>query len=147
MNKNFTFRILIVSALFICFGAFVYAQTPGTLYGTTGSSSNELIIIDPSTGAGALVAPITGTAGGVTEIEIRNDEVLFGSVGGGLSEIITIDPLTGIATSVGIHSFGAVAGLDFGLFTILLGALYEPGVTTDLVTIDQTMSQFNDLYS
>jgi len=97
MKKNFTFRIFILSTLFICFGGLIYAQGPGTLYGTTGSSSNELIIIDPTTGAGTLVAPIVGASGGVTEIEFRVDEVLFGSTGGGTAEIITIDPLTGIA--------------------------------------------------
>ena len=139
MKKNFTFGILIVSALIICFGGLIYAQVPGTLYGTTGSSSNELITIDPSTGTGTLVTPISGTLGGVTEIEFRDDEVLFGTVGGGLLEVVTIDPLTGVATVIGLHSpFAAVAGLDFDNGGNLLGALYEPSVTTDLVTIDQT---------
>ena len=113
MKKNFTFGILIVSALIICFGGLIYAQAPGTLYGTTGGSSNELIIINPTTGAGTLVAPIGGTLGPVTEVEFRADEILFGSTGTGNSEIVTIDPLTGIATLVGIHPFGAVNGLDF----------------------------------
>lgn len=145
MKKNFTFGIYIVSALFICFGGLIYAQAPGTLYGTTGSSSNELIIIDPSTGAGTLVAPIVGASGGVSEIEFRDDEVLFGSVGGGWAEIITIDPLTGIATLVGIHPFGAVNGLDFDGGGNLLGSFFNPGVSTDLVIVDQATGGFSSV--
>jgi hypothetical protein len=112
MKKNFTFGILIVSALIICFGGLIYAQAPGTLYGTTGASSNELIIINPTTGAGTLVAPL-GLVGPVTEIEFRDDEVLFGAVGQGLGTIVTIDPITGVETIVGTHPFGTVNGMDF----------------------------------
>jgi hypothetical protein len=145
MKKNFTFGILIVSALFICFGGLIYAQATGTLYGTTGNSSNELIIIDPSTGVGVLVAPIVGASSGVTEIEFRDDEVLFGSTGGGTAEIITIDPLTGIATLVGTHPFGAVNGLDFDSGGNLLGSFYNPGVSTDLVIVDQATGGFSSV--
>ena len=137
--KNIIFTVFIVSVFYICFGSLIYAQAPGTLYGTTGSSSNELITIDPGTGTGTLVAPISGTSGAVTEIEFRDDEVLFGTTGGGTAEVVTIDPLTGAATLLGFHSgIAAVAGLDFDSGGNLLGALYEPGVTTDLVTINQT---------
>jgi hypothetical protein len=138
MKKNFTFGILIVSALFICFGGLIYAQATGTLYGTTGNSSNELIIIDPSTGAGSLVAPIVGASSGVTEIEFRDDEVLFGTVGGGLAEVVTLDPLTGIATIIGTHPFGSVNGLDFDSGGNLLGSFLNiSGNTMDLVIVDQ----------
>ncbi len=139
MKKQFTFSVLATMVLLIFFGSLIYAQVPGTLYGTTGSSSNELITIDPTTGTGTLVAPISGTGSGVTEIEFRNDEVLFGTVGRGIAEVVTIDPLTGVATIIGFHApASAVAGLDFDSGGNLLGALYVPGTTTDLVTIDQT---------
>jgi len=137
--KHFLLRTFIISAVFICLGVSSYGQTPGTLYGTTGASSNELITIDPTTGVGTLVDSITGTGSGVTEIEFRDDEVLFGTVGGGLREVVTIDPLTGVATVIGLHSIqAALAGLDFDSGGNLLGALFVPQVTTDLVTIDQT---------
>jgi hypothetical protein len=128
--------------LLICFGSLIYAQAPGTLYGTTGASSNELIIIDPSTGAGVVVATITGTSSSITEIEFRNDEVLFGTGGGGLSEVVTLDPLTGVATIIGTHPFGAVNGMDFDSGVNLLGSHFNPGVSTDLVVIDQTTGGF-----
>ncbi len=139
MKKQFTFSVLATMVLLIFFGSLIYSQVPGTLYGTTGSTTNELITIDPTTGDGTLVSPISGTGGAVTEIEFRIDEILFGTVGQGLAEVVTIDPLTGVATIIGFHSgIAAVAGLDFDSGGNLLGALYDPGITTDLVTIDQT---------
>jgi len=145
MTNHFPLRILIAMTLIICVGGLNYAQTPGTLYGTTGMASNQLIIIDPVTGIGAVVATITGASSSITEIEFRNDEVLFGSVGTGLSEIVTIDPLTGIATLIGTHPFGAVNGLDFDSGGNLLGSFYNPGVSTDLVIINQATGGFSSV--
>ena len=137
MKKNISFTIFIVSVLFICLGTLVYSQVPGTLYGSTGNS-NQLITINTTTGAGSLVAPISGTLGNVTEIEFRADGVLFGSTGGGNAEMVTINITTGVATLVGIHPFGAVNGLDFDNVGNLLGSFLNPGVSTDLVTVNQT---------
>ncbi len=120
----------------------LFAQTPGTLYGSTGSSSNQLITIDPTTGAGTLVDSISGTPSGVTEIEFREDGVLFGTVGQGLSQIFTINPLNGNATLVGTHPFGAVNGMDFDSGGNLVGSFFNPGVSTDLVIIDQATGGF-----
>jgi len=135
--KSFLLMTFITSAMFILFGVTSYGQPAGTLYGSTGNS-NQLITINTTTGAGSLVAPISGTAGNVTEIEFRADNVLFGSTGGGNSEIVTINPTTGVATLVGIHAFGAVNGLDFDAGGTLFGAFFNPGISTDLVTVNQT---------
>ena len=147
MTKNYTAAIFISLIIFLCLGNFIHSQVPGTLYGSTGSSSNFLITIDPITGAGAVVDSIYNTSGAVTEIEFRSDEVLFGSTGGGNSEIVTIDPLTGIATLVGIHAFGAVNGLDFDASDNLYGAFFNPGVSTDLVTVNQLTGALTTVFT
>ena len=136
-------KLCIIALIVSSFGL-VYSQTPGTLYGTTGASSNELIIIDPTTGTGTLVAPL-GLVGPVTEIEFRDDEVLFGSIGQGLSTIITIDPITGVETIVGTHPFGTVNGSDFDSGVNLLGSFFNPGVSTDLVIVDQVTGGFSSV--
>jgi hypothetical protein len=145
MTNHFTLRILSTMTLIICVVGLNYAQTPGTLYGTTGNSSNQLITIDPMTGAGTLAANISGAAGPITEIEYRSDDVLFGSTGTGTSEIVTIDPLTGLATSIGTHPFGAVNGLDFNSGGDLLGSFLNPGTSTDLVIVNQTTGGFSSV--
>ncbi|MDX1701134.1 MAG: hypothetical protein R3250_10975, partial [Melioribacteraceae bacterium] len=117
--KDFLLRIFISFAAFVLLGVSSYGQPAGTLFGSTGAA-NQLITINTTTGLGTLVAPITGTAGNVTEIEFRNDIVLFGSTGGGNAEIVTINPTTGVATLVGLHPFGAVNGLDFDAAGTLL---------------------------
>lgn len=115
---------------------------PGELLGSTGSVGASLISIDPDTGAGTTRFPL-GSLGPVTEIEFRSDGVLFGSTGGGSSSIITIDPDTGVETLVGVHTFGAVNGLEF-VGNTLYGALFAAGgmgqegsPNAQLVTVDQ----------
>ena len=130
-------RVFII-CLFVNSLNVVYSQTPGTLYGSTGNTSNFLITIDPVTGTGTVIDSIYGTNGAVTEIEFREDGVLFGTTGGGNAEVVTIDPLTGISTLIGTHPFGAVNGLEFDNGGVLYGAFYNVnGGSTDLVTVDQ----------
>ncbi len=130
-------KFYVIALLVSSFGL-VYSQTPGTLYGSTGNTSNFLITIDPITGTGTVIDSIYGTNGAVTEIEFRDDGILFGTTGGGNAEVVTIDPLTGISTLIGTHSFGAVNGLEFDNSGVLYGAFYNiNGGSTDLVTVDQ----------
>ncbi len=124
---------------------------PGTLLGSTGNSTNELITINPSTGVGTFLADI-GSQGPVTEIEFRADGVLFGSTGGGSSSIITIDPATGTETLVGTHAFGSVNGMEFVGGT-LYGAYFQAGQggqgvppqAYSLVTINQSNGSLNQI--
>ena len=116
---------------------------PGTLLGTTGNSTNELIIIDPATGAGTFQADI-GSQGPVTEIEFRSDGTLFATTGQGSSNVITIDPVSGTETLIGMHAFGAVNGLEF-IGNTLYGSYFDgggaqggPGGGYSLVTVNQT---------
>jgi hypothetical protein len=116
---------------------------PGSLLGSTGNSTNELVLIDPSTGASTFLADI-GSQGPVTEIEFRADGTLFGATGQGTSNIIIIDPATGGETIVGQHAFGAVNGLEFigntlyGSFFAAGGPLGGPGGGYELVEVNQT---------
>jgi hypothetical protein len=99
--------------------------SPGSLLGTTGNSTNELVVIDPATGASSFLADI-GNNGPVTEIEFRADSTLFGATGQGTSNIITIDPATGTETVVGQHAPGAVNALEF-IGGTLYGAFLDVG--------------------
>lgn len=120
------------------------AQTPGTLYGTTGNAGNTLITIDPNTGMGTFVDSV-GTLGPVTEIEFRSDGVLFGSTGGGSSSIITIDPLTGNETLIGTHPFGSVNGLEFDANDNLFGTFWNGAGLTSLVMVNQSTGQLTTI--
>jgi hypothetical protein len=138
-------------ALFVIFGIVLSyagktdAQTPGTLYGSTGNADNTLIMIDPATGQGILVDSLT-TYGPVTEIEFRDDGVLFGATGRGTSYIITIDPVTGVQdTLLGRHPYGATNGLEFNNAGDLWGSFYDanaPVILTFLVLIDHATGMF-----
>ena len=145
MNKlyhfSFSVALFVIVVFTFCFTDFGYSQASGTLYGSTGNMGATLITIDPVTGAGTSIAP-HGAFGPVTEIEFRNDGVLFGSTGQGTSNIITIDPLTGNESLIGTHPFGMTAGLEFNSGNILLGSFFNPGVSTDLVIIDQSTGLF-----
>jgi len=144
MNKLLLFFIVLLASV----TSIANAQTPGTLYASTGNVGGTLITIDPATGAGTLVGAL-GTLGPVTEIEFRSDGVLFGSTGGGSSHIITIDPLTGNETLIGTHAFGAVNGLEFDASGSLYGTFYDPGGSgaTDLVIVNQSTGQLTTIDS
>jgi hypothetical protein len=109
------------------------------LLGATGAQGRALIDIDPTTGTGTMRAS-HGAFGPVTELEFRDDGMLFGATGGGSSNIITIDPVTGEETLVGMHTFGAVNGLEF-VGAMLYGTFIPSpggGGPSELVTVDQT---------
>jgi len=134
--------LALTGLLVFCYSA-LEAQTPGTLYATTGAAGQTLITIDPSTGAGTFVDSV-GTLGPLTEIEFRSDGVLFGSTGNSTANIITIDPLTGDESLVGTHATGSVNGLEFDENDILLGSFLSGG-TTDLVSVDQSTGQLTTI--
>jgi hypothetical protein len=134
--------ILILISFLLC--GTLSAQTPGTLYASTGDVGDTLITINPATGLGTPVAA-QGAFGPVTEIEFRSDGVLFGSTGNGDRNIITIDPITGNETLIGMHSQQrAVVGLEFDGSENLLGSLVNSG-SSDLVTVDQTTGQLTKI--
>ncbi len=144
LRSSFVFVALLASPLLVLAGSEPTPVAPGDLLGSTGNAGNDLIGIDPGTGAGSLRFGL-GAFGPVTEIEFRDDNVLFGSTGGGSASIITIDPDTGVETLVGAHAPSAVNGLEF-VGSTLYGAFFQPGdltgpeggSPTQLVTVDTT---------
>jgi WD40 repeat protein len=135
---------LLLVVLLIGIATVASAQTPGTLYASTGNVGGTLITIDPATGAGTLVGTL-GTQGPVTEIEFRSDGVLFGSTGQGTSHIITIDPLTGSETLIGTHPFGSVNGLEFDANDNLFGTFWNGTDLTSLVMVNQSTGQLTTI--
>lgn len=131
---------------FLTLAAAAAAQpvAPGELLGSTGNSSNSLITIDPTTGAGTLRCAL-GTQGPVTEIEFRADGVLFGTTGQGSANLIRIDPDGCAETLVGQHALESVNGLEFVGSTLYGSFLEDPDngpegsvPTTYLVVVDQS---------
>jgi hypothetical protein len=140
---RFSRHLALSTITFLALAAAAAAQpvAPGELLGSTGSSSNSLISIDPTTGAGTLRCAL-GTQGPVTEIEFRADGVLFGTTGGGSRQVITIDPDGCAETLVGQHDPVAVNGLEF-VGDVLYGSFYAGGGNegippTYLVVVNQT---------
>ncbi|MFQ5424886.1 MAG: hypothetical protein ACE5F9_13025 [Phycisphaerae bacterium] len=111
-----------------------------TLFGTD-TGINQLLTIDPVTGAGTTVGPLGFGGGGVGGVQglafVSNTNTLFGvSVDSstGVSTLITIDPATGAGTIVGPIGFFDVLGLTFDPNTnTLLGTDID---TDQLITID-----------
>jgi hypothetical protein len=145
MHRSLRYSLVLLAAIFcwvVPADAGLDPVMPGELLGSTGAVGGSLISIDPNTGASTTRFPL-GAIGPVTEIEFRSDGVLFGATGGGSSSIITIDPDTGAETLVGVHTFGAVNGLEF-VGSTLYGAFFpaggmgqEGGPSAQLVTVDQ----------
>ena len=80
----------------------------GNLFGVKGGgqSSNSLIAIDKTTGAGsvigATVIDIISGLGSQAFLGLAQTNVLYATQGGAGDQLVTIDPLTGVATPVGI---------------------------------------------
>ncbi len=111
----------------------------GQLYASN-PQGNQLLTVDPTTGAGTVIGPFTGAAGQITEIEWSPDgSTLYASTGGGTSSIHTIDPATGAVLTTVMHPFGALNGLEFDAGGTLLGTFIPgPGDPSTLVMVDTT---------
>lgn len=124
------------------------ARSPdGVYYAIAGSSSNsKLITIDPLTGVGSLVAPLTTSAPGglsiMTGLAVAANGTLYGSglpTGGSIvNNLYTINRTTGVATLIGSTNASALSALDFNDATGVLYGVNQAGdpVTRGLRTID-----------
>lgn len=83
----------------------------GTLYAVN-SATDELLEIDPSTGAYTTVATVTG-ADGLVALAFSGSGTLYASDAASDS-LVTLDPATGVASLVGPVGFGDVQGIAFG---------------------------------
>lgn len=113
-----------------------FDPTTDTLYGVrqTSFSSDQLITIDPATGADTLVG-VTGIFDVQTLAFDPNTNTLYTTTTGPTAQLFRIDPATGIGTVVGLSGFFSVGGLAFDPNT---NTLYGTtiGLTAELITID-----------
>jgi len=116
------------------------ADSSGIIYS---ASSNALLTIDPITGSGTFVAPIS-TSNGVRGLAFSPDDVLFavvdrGSPGSiGPDSIYTIDVTTGQLTLIGSTGYYGFQGLAFAPDGTLYGweGGHGGGYGIGLVTVD-----------
>jgi len=109
-----------------------------------------LIRIDPATGAGSMVGPLTGLVGTfLGAIAFRRDGILYGidmeDSNGGPSNLYTIDTGSGAATLVGPLGFDSVEGMTlntggFGSLMALANSM-EGDQPAKLIRIDHTTGQ------
>lgn len=113
-------------------------------------ASYELITIDPFTGVGTAVGPLTGLPGTfLGAIAFRRDGTLYGidmaTADGGPSNLWTIDTASGAVTFVGPLGFESVEGmtLNTGGFQSLLALAnsMEADQPAKLIRIDHTTGQ------
>ncbi|MCB9865506.1 MAG: M4 family metallopeptidase [Phycisphaerales bacterium] len=108
-----------------------YDPNADTLYGTD-TTSDQLVIIDPDTGAASAV----GALGFASVSGLAFDPVsstLYGS-DTTTDQLITIDPVTGAGAAIGALGFASVSGLAFNPTT---GVLYGTDTSSDqLIVID-----------
>ncbi|SPP62950.1 hypothetical protein [Nitrospira lenta] len=118
----------------------------GTYYAIAGSNTtSRLITIDPTTGAGTLVAPLTTTdAGGIsfmTGLAVGSDGTLYGSglpVGGTINNLYSINRTTGVATLIGSTNAAALSALTANIATGIMYGVNQSGdaSTRGLRTVD-----------
>src|SRR5215831_8746084 len=112
MSLARTSQLLLLLTLFAA-GAAVASPGTGLLYGMT--RTNNLITINPGTGAPTLVGN-TG-AGPLPGLSVQpSTGVIFAGQGQGIPNVYTLSPVTGLATLVGNSGLGfsAISSLDFG---------------------------------
>ncbi|MHC5112527.1 MAG: NHL repeat-containing protein [Planctomycetota bacterium] len=113
-------------------------------------TSSALIRIDPGTGEGYWVGPLTGLEGNfLGAIAFRRDGILYGidmaEAGGGPSKLYTIDTDTGAASLVGPLGFDSVEGMTlntggFGSLMALANSM-EADQIAQLIRIDHTTGE------
>lgn len=114
----------------------------GTYYAVAGSSTttptSQLITINPTTGAGMLVAPLTTTdPGGIsfmTGLGVGTDGTLYGAgltVGGSVSNLYSINRTTGVASLIGTTNAASMQALTVNAAT---GVAYGVNTAGDAVT-------------
>lgn len=135
----------------IGFGLTGLAQDPetGVLYGVTFGPlfQRQLVRVNPSTGAGTLIAPIPNTIQAIPDITFRDDGTLFGWVEG-VDDLAVVNKETGATTVVGNAGIGtAGTGLGFTPDGVLYltgnrssGALRRVDPATGLTTVVATLS-------
>ena len=115
-------------------------------------ASNELITIDPSTGAGFAVGPLNDLPGTfLGAIDFWPDGTLFGidmwDAGGGPSHLWIIDPATAEAAFVGPLGFDSVEGMTVGTgprrSIIALAKSMEPDEPAELIWVNPYTGQGN----
>ena len=102
--------------------------------------SNDLVIIDQSTGQFTTTLGVIGTST-ITGLTFHQNGTLYGvghNGGGTPSQLYTIDPATGAPTLIGPIGFNAVGALEFGPNGALYGGVGIAGGNSagDLITID-----------
>jgi hypothetical protein len=100
----------------------------GTLYGTTGRSSQTspgfLIRIDKTTGAGTVVGDLRADDETAPDITFTPDGTLYGWLEPGSDDLVTINPVTGAATVVGNSGLDTFGG---GIAASAAGVLFLAG--------------------
>jgi hypothetical protein len=116
-----------------------FSPSTGVLYGVTaprGSAPRDLITINPATGAGSLVGPLSGVS--MDDIAFARDGTLFGWSGRiSGSSLYRINLATGAATNVGPSGIKDV-GVGFGIAPSGVPFLAAAGASGALRTVDPT---------
>nr|MDT0662514.1 hypothetical protein [Micromonospora sp. DSM 115978] len=111
------------------------ALVPGALYGTDGAN---LYLIDPATGAAALIGPHGPVEFAIGAIAFSDSGILYGISLTSTARLYTIDVTTGAATAVGPLGIGFIfeGGLTFDASGRLLGVDQGDAATATTFTID-----------